>query len=175
MIIVHPHDVVGPQQCFKMSGEILIDPEITTEVATGEFGEIKPIVQNRPQHSIGEAVVEFLVVVLAEVDGGVGNIVVRDRFDRPRPVFSNAPAPAEPEAAMPLKRRSDRHLEPTGPRAAIRNRNSVRHYDEPRQYRSPQLRDSLIAVKINPDIEYVCGKFPHNFPVTGCTSSDRRP
>ena len=54
---------------------------------------------------------------------------------------------------MPFKRRSDGDFEPSGPRTAIRNSNSVRHYDEPRQYRSPQLRDSLIAVKVKPDIE----------------------
>lgn len=54
---------------------------------------------------------------------------------------------------MSLERRSDRNFEATGPRAAVRNADPVRNYDEPRQYRSPQLRDSLIAVKINPDIE----------------------
>ena len=54
---------------------------------------------------------------------------------------------------MPLKRRPDRDFEPAGPCGAIWYANSVGHYDEPRQYRSPQLRDSLIAVKINPDIE----------------------
>src|SRR5262249_32641278 len=102
-------------------------------------------------------------------------VVMGDGFDTPWRVFCNAPAPAEPEAALPLERRPDRHLEAAGSGAAIRNANSVRHYDEPRQYRSPQLRDSLIAVKVSPDIEYVCGKFPHNFPVSGCTSSDKRP
>ena len=76
-----------------------------------------------------------------------------DRLDRLLSLFGNASAPAKPQAAVPLERRSDRHFEPAGSRAAIRNGNSVRHYDEPRQYRSPQLRDSLIAVKINPDIE----------------------
>jgi len=54
---------------------------------------------------------------------------------------------------VPLKRRPDHDLKPAGPRAAIGNAHPVRHYYEPRQYRSPKLLDSLIAVKINPDIE----------------------
>src|SRR6476661_1885557 len=153
MIVVDPHDVVGPQQRLKMSCEILVDAEIAAEVATGEFGEFEPIVEDRPQHTVCETIVEFLVVIFAEIDGGVGNVVVSDRLDRPRQIFSNASAPAKPEAAVPLKRRPDRDFKPAGPCAAIRNRNSVRHYDEPRQYRSPQLRDSLIAVNVNPDIE----------------------
>src|SRR5262249_7567648 len=136
-----------------MSGEIPIDAEIAAEVTTREFGEIQAVMQNRPKHTVGEAVVEFLVVVLAEDSGGVRNAARSDGFHPPRRVVGNAPAPAEPKAAVPLERWPDRNFEPTGPRAMIRNANSVRHYDEPRQYRSPQLRDSLIAVNINPDIE----------------------
>ncbi len=153
MIVVHPHDVVGPQQGFKMTGKILVDAKIAAEIAAREFGEIESIVQDRPQHTIGEAVVEFLVIGLAQINSGIGNIIVRNGLHITGHIFGNAPAPAEPQAAVPLKRRSDRHLEPAGPRAAIRNANPIRHYDEPRQYRSPQLRDSLIAVKVNPDIE----------------------
>src|SRR5216683_6268055 len=125
MIIVDPHDVIGPQQRFKVSGEILIDAEIAAEIAASEFRKIEPIVQDWPQHTVGEAIVEFLVVVLTEIDSGVGRIVVNDRLDRPRNVIRNASAPAEPKAAVPLKRRPNRYLEPTGPRAAIGNANPV--------------------------------------------------
>ena len=153
MIVMHPHDVVGLQQCFEVTGEILVDAEIAAEIAAGEFGEIEPIMQDRPQHTIGEAVVEFLVVILAEIDGGevmlscVMDFTVRGISSATRPLQPNHRPP------MPLERRPDRDFEPAGPRAAIRNGNPVRHYDEPRQYRSPQLRDSSIAVKVNPDIE----------------------
>ena len=153
MIVVHPYDVVGFQQCFEVTREILVYSEIAAKIASREFGEIKPIVQDRPQHTIGKAIVEFLVVILAEIDCGKGDVFVRDGFHGPRHIFGNASAPAEPQAAVPLERGPDSDFEPAGPRAAIRHRNPVRHYDEPRQYRSPQLRDSLIAVNVSPDIE----------------------
>src|SRR5262245_2335496 len=133
--------------------KIFVDAEIAAEVAPGELGQIEPIVQNRPQHAIGETVIEFLVVIFAQVHRRVGNVVLHDRFDSPRRVFGYATAPAEPQAAIALERRPDRNLEPASPCAAVRNTNSVRDYDEPRQYRSPQLRDSLIAVNVMPDIE----------------------
>src|SRR5689334_9213261 len=153
MIIVHPYDIIGPQQLFKMGSKILVDADISTKVASRKFGKVEPIMQNRPQHAIGESVVKFLIVILAQIDSRVSDVVVGDGLHSARHIFRNASAPAKPETAMPLERGSDRHFESTGPSATIRYTNSVRHYDEPRQYRSPQLRDSLIAVKINPDIE----------------------
>src|ERR1700745_698399 len=134
-----------------MGGEILVDADIAAKVTPRELGEVEPIVQNRPQHAVCESVVEFLIVILAQIECGVSRVVVGDGLHIARHIFRDAPAPAKPEAAMPLERGSDRHFEPAGPSAAIRDATSVRHYDEPRQYRSPQLRDSLIAVKIKPD------------------------
>src|SRR6476646_12227380 len=170
---MHPQDIIGPQQFFEMSGEILIHPEITAKVAARKFGEVEPLMQDGPQHTVCETVVELLGVVLAQIDGGVSGVVVDNGLDCWYQTVCNASAPAKPEATVPLERGSDRHFEPAGPRAAIRNTNSVRHYDEPRQYRSPQLRDSLIAVNINPDIEYVWENSPTIFrslgvrPLTG--------
>ena len=48
-----------------MPGEKLVDAEIATEIAARELGEVEAIMQNRPQHAVREAVVEFLVVVFA--------------------------------------------------------------------------------------------------------------
>ena len=48
MVVVHPNHVVGLQQCFEMTGEILVYPEIAAEIASREFGEIEPIMQDRP-------------------------------------------------------------------------------------------------------------------------------
>src|ERR1700688_1882026 len=153
MIVMHPHHVVGLEKLLQIAGEKFIHPIITAEIAAREFGEIEPVMQYRPQHAIGKAVVEFLVIVLAQTDSDVGNVVALDGLGRLRIVIRNASAPAEPDAAAPSQRGTDRYLEPAGPRPAIRNANAIGDYDEPRQYRSPQLRDSLIAVNINPDIE----------------------
>ena len=153
VIVVHPDYVVGTQQLLEISGEKFIDANIAAEIAAREFGKVEPVMQNRPQHTVGKAVVEFLVVVLAQIDGGVSDVVVFGDLGGTRVFFRDTPAPAEPKTAAPPQRRPDRDLEPAGARVAIGNANSVRYYDEPRQYLSPQLRDSLIAVKINPDIE----------------------
>ena len=153
VIVVHPDYVVGTQQLFQIFGEEFVDAEIATEIAAREFGEVEPVMQNRPQHAVSETVIEFLVIVLAQVDGGVSGIVVLGDLSGTRIVVGCASTPAKPKPAALAQRRPDRDLEPAGARVAIGNANSVRDYDEPRQYRSPQLRDSLIALKINPDIE----------------------
>jgi hypothetical protein len=60
VIVVHPDQVVLPDYFFELGREMIIDPEISAEIPTRELGEIKPVMQNRPQHAVGEAVVIFL-------------------------------------------------------------------------------------------------------------------
>src|SRR5476649_1962639 len=175
MIVVHPNHVIGAQHLLKAAGEEFIDPKITAEIAAGEFRKIEPVMQDWPQYAIGKAVVEFLVIVLLQANRDIGNAVTLDRFGRLRLAVGDLTVPAEPEAAALLERRPNRDFEPAGPLPAVGNAYTIGDYDEARQYRSPQLRDNLIALKINPDIEYVCGKLPHSFPVTECTSSDNSP
>ena len=81
--------------------------------------------QDWPQHAIGEAVVEFLIVVLAQVDGRVSYVVLRDGFDGARCVFGDAAAPAKPQAAMPLECRPNCHFEPAGTCPSIRHTDPV--------------------------------------------------
>jgi len=56
---------------------------------------------------------------------------------------------------MPLEERAHGNGQPAGQVAAIAawDGHAVRHYDQPRQYRSSQLRESRIAAKIRPAIE----------------------
>jgi len=63
--------------------------------------------QNRPQHAISEAVVEFLVIVFAQTEGDVGDVVALDRLGRAWIVVRNASAPADPDAAAPSQRRAN--------------------------------------------------------------------
>jgi len=51
-----------------------IDASIAAEIAAGKFREIDAIMQDRPQHPIGEAVVIFLIVGFAEVGDNVGHV-----------------------------------------------------------------------------------------------------
>ena len=88
-----------------MSGEEFVDAKIAAEIAAREFGKVEPVMQDRPQHAVGEAVVEFLVVFLAQIDGGIGDIVVLDDLGVARIVIRDPPAPAEPKSAAPPKYR----------------------------------------------------------------------
>jgi hypothetical protein len=81
--------------------------------------------QDRPQHAVGKAVVEFLIVVLAQVNCRVGDVVVRDGFDGARCIFGDAAAPAKPQATVPLERRPNRNFEPAGRAARSGTANPV--------------------------------------------------
>ena len=68
MIIVHPDDVVVPEQRAQTIGEHAIDPHIAAGVGAGIFLQVDAVVKDRPQHAVGEAVVIFLDVVFRQVD-----------------------------------------------------------------------------------------------------------
>src|SRR5690606_1577225 len=57
MIVVHPDDVVWPQNLVQFIGEMLVDAQVAAEVTAREFRKIEPVMQDRPQHAVGEAVV----------------------------------------------------------------------------------------------------------------------
>ena len=80
VVVVDPDDVVGPQDLGELGGKVLVHAEIAGEVAAGEFGQVDAIVQDRPQHPIGEAVVVFLVVLLRQVGDDVSGSRPLDRL-----------------------------------------------------------------------------------------------
>src|SRR6185437_14255400 len=52
MIVVHPDDIVRPQQPFEMTGVIFVDTHIAAEIAAGKLSEIEPVMKDRPEHAI---------------------------------------------------------------------------------------------------------------------------
>ena len=88
-----------------------------------------------------------------QIDRDIRHVVFDESLGRLRRAVGHTSAPAEPDAAAALERRTNSNLQPAGARAAIRYANPVGNYDEPRQYRSPQLRDNFIALMIKPAIE----------------------
>ena len=82
MIIMHPDQILRREHLVQLAREMIVDPQIAAQIAARELGEIDAIVQDRPQHTIGEAVVVFLVVLPGEVDGDVGDLVVHDLLCR---------------------------------------------------------------------------------------------
>src|SRR5690606_30723491 len=122
MIVVHPDDVVWPQNLVQFIGEMLVDAQIAAEVTAREFRKIEPVMQDRPQHAVGEAVVIFVVIFLRQIGDDIGNLVGLDGLGL-QALVGNASAPAEPDAWMFLQRRQYSDLKPPGAAARARNRN----------------------------------------------------
>ena len=134
---------------------MLVHAEIAGEIAAGEFRQVDPIVQNRPQHPIGEAVVVFLVVLLRQVGDDVSGSRPLDRLGDDFVGWDHISAPAEPYVGNHFEDRRERNFEPAGAISSTgaRNGHAIGNEDQPRQYRSSQLRDKRIAVRIRPAIE----------------------
>jgi hypothetical protein len=149
MIIVHPDHVVGLQQGLQPVGEHLVDAQIAGHVAAGELHQIEPIVEDRPQHAIGKAVVEFLEIAAGNIGRDVGDAGMLDPAHRLFALRHGLAAPAEPDAAVALEERAQHHLEAACPGAAIpiRNADAVRHHHYPRHDRSSLLRQRLTLAR----------------------------
>jgi len=108
------------------------------ELSTGPGANLELQVGSRAWVRSGEA--SLLALNLTRLDIGGGHDLA---------------APAEPHAFHFIHRRRERDFEATGALAGVRtgNRHPVRHEDQPRQYRSSQLRDSRMAVRISTAIE----------------------
>ena len=155
VIVVNPDQVVGLEDLRQLGREMLVHPEITCEVAPIELGQIDAIVQHRPQHPVGEAIVIFLIVLLGEVGHDERALPLSDRARFDCTGGNDFAAPAEPHALHFVENWRQRNFEPARTVAGARTgkRDSVGDKNQPRQYRSSQLRDSRMAVRISPAIE----------------------
>ena len=55
-----------------------VDPHVAAGVRARVFLQVDPVVKDRPQHAVGEAVVIFLKVVRRQIDQDVGDLVDLD-------------------------------------------------------------------------------------------------
>src|SRR5215813_907219 len=76
VIVMDPDEIVVLNNFFELCRKMIIDPKISTEIPQRKLGEVQPIMQNRPQHTISEAIVIFLVVVLRQIGDNIFNILV---------------------------------------------------------------------------------------------------
>jgi hypothetical protein len=81
--------------------------------------------QNRPQHTVRKAVVEFLIVVLGEINGRVSDVILRNDFHRLRHILRDAAAPAKPQPAVTLERGADCDFKSARPCATVGNADPV--------------------------------------------------
>src|SRR5262249_40397645 len=141
VIVVNPDQIIILDDLFELGGEMIVDPEIAAEVAARKLCQVQPIMENRPQHPIGETVIVFLELVLRQVGDDVFDVLVSDG-SRPQLLLrANLSAPSDPNAAIALQRRPQRHFEPasTQPTSALGpvtggNRNAIGNYRQARQY-----------------------------------------
>jgi hypothetical protein len=103
VIVVHPDDIVGLQQIMQLVGKVRVDTPVAAEIAARKFREIEPVVQDRPKHLVGKAVVIFLVVGIDEIGHDVGHLALVNGPRGDIVLGCNGPAPAEPQAATPLE------------------------------------------------------------------------
>lgn len=68
LVVVHPDDVVGPQQRAQLAREQLVHAPVTVGEASIELREVEPIVKHRPQHVVRVAEVVSVVILRIEID-----------------------------------------------------------------------------------------------------------
>ena len=98
MIVVDPDDVAFADERAEAVGEHAVDPHVAARVGARVLLEVDPVMKDRPQHAVGEAVVIFLDVGLRKIDQDIGDLV---DFDDPRfagRLVGDLAAPAEPQA-----------------------------------------------------------------------------
>ena len=120
VIVVHPDDVVVLDDRVELIGEQAVDAHVAALVGARIFLQVDPIVQDRPQHPVGEAVVIFLVVGLGEVDDGVFDPAAFEAARRRRFAVADVAAPAEPDADAIAQRGLDGDRQPARERAGAR-------------------------------------------------------
>ena len=119
---------------MQLLRKMIVDPQIAREVAAGEFGEIDTIVQDRPQHAVGEAIVVFLEVLLGEIGDDVFDLVAHGLVRLDLGARHDSSAPAKPDSRHAFERRLDGDFEPAGAGSAlVGNGDAIRYYDELRQ------------------------------------------
>ena len=132
MIVMHPDEVIRPQDFVQFAREMIIDTQITTQIPARELGEINSIMQDRPEHAIREAIVVFAVVLFGEIERDVGNIVVHALLRGNLGACCDLSAPAKPYAGFLLECGLDGNLKSASASLCIffGNRDSVRDYDK---------------------------------------------
>lgn len=152
MVVVHPHDVVRAQEARHLICEIGIDADVAGEVRACVFRKIGPIVQHRPQHAVGEAVVIFMIVRRGEIERHVVQILALDHLRGDGRILGHAAAPAAPYALATAQRGLHSDHEPARlPRSG--KRDAIRDDHQPRHHASSQRFDRCMAELMTPAME----------------------
>ena len=99
MIIMHPDQVGGLEQRHKRLRISAVDVEIGFEVLAIEFEQARLEMQQRPEHRIGEADIEALVILVRQIDRREIELARVLDLGGDAGLGGNFAAPAEPEGA----------------------------------------------------------------------------
>ena len=157
MIIVHPDDVIFPEQRAQAVSEHAVDTDIPAGVSAGIFLQIDPVVKDRPQHAVGETVVIFLNVVLRQINEDIRHLVDINDLRRPVRLLRDLAAPPEPHSVAIFERSlyRNRHSPCERGPGRFRHRHAVGDDNQSRAHASSQLDDSRVALLMIPAMEYV--------------------
>jgi hypothetical protein len=99
VIVVNPDEIVPTDQRGEAVGKSFVDPLVPDRGRALVFGQVEPVVKQRPERGIGVAVVVFGDILRGQVDGRHGHAIVvgERRFGRRFGRF--VARPAEPQAA----------------------------------------------------------------------------
>ena len=68
VIVVDPDHVVGRQRLAQAIGQDLVDPAVGGPGLAVEFGQLDPIVEQRPEHAVGKSIVIPVIIRWIEID-----------------------------------------------------------------------------------------------------------
>lgn len=73
VIVVHPYDVILPEDLFQLICEHFIDAVVCGLSRLGIFSEVGTVVEDGPKNLIGEAVVIIFQILLRKIGKGVSD------------------------------------------------------------------------------------------------------
>ena len=129
---MHPDRVVRVEQRRDLLGETPVDGEIGGFRAGAQFGEVEPVMEERPKRAVGEA--QIIAVVLLRRQRHRDGAHVADAAELRLLVVRlghDLAAPAEPEPAGGAQRLLQADREPARGRAGRKVGNAVGDHDEP--------------------------------------------
>ena len=104
VIIVHPDDVVLVDQRAQVIRKQLVDANVTARVRTRIFLQVHAVMEDWPEHAIGQSVAIFLDVVVRQVDLDIGYFVDFEGSRFTARLVGHLAAPAKPHAALIFER-----------------------------------------------------------------------
>jgi hypothetical protein len=105
MIIMHPDNVIAPQQLMELASEVFVHPEIAGSVAVRQIGEVEAIMTNRPKRLIGEAAIILFDIAARKVADRIGERANSPAAGIAAALLAGLARPAEPESAVQLEHR----------------------------------------------------------------------